>query len=123
MAAWWKNLQTQGPLLGYFPNAGKTWLITKPEFHDQAKLLFPDVNITVDGHEYLGSFIGSKKSTENFVEEQVKEWAADIEALAEIARIDPQLAYSGYAFGTSKRWQFVCRTTPGIGNPLKKLEE
>ena len=123
LATWWKNLQAEGPLIGYFPNAGKTWLITKPEFHEQAKILFPDVNVTVDGHKYLGSFIGSKAATVSFVEEQVKEWTADIEALADIARIDPQLSYAGYAFGTSKRWQFVCRTTPEIETPLRKLEE
>ena len=41
----------------------------------------------------------------------------------EVAKSDPQLAYCAYVFGTSKRWQFVSRTTPGISEPLKKLEE
>ena len=27
---WWKELQVKGPLLGYFPNSKKTWLIVKP---------------------------------------------------------------------------------------------
>ena len=47
----------------------------------------------------------------------------DIEALAEIAKSDPQIAYSAYVFGTSKRWQFVCRTTPGISDSMQKLED
>ena len=31
------------------------------------------------------------------------------------------MAYSAYIYGTSKRWQFVCRTTPGIACSLKRL--
>ena len=58
-----------------------------------------------------------------FIDEQVEEWTKDIEALVEIARSEPQLAYCAYIFGTSKRWQFVCRTTPGVGIHLQKLED
>ena len=28
---WWDELSSSGPALGYFPNAKKCWLITKPE--------------------------------------------------------------------------------------------
>ena len=52
----------------------------------------------------------------------IKEWTEDIKALAKIAEYDPQLVYTAYVFGTSKRWQYVCRTTPKISG-LKKLEE
>ena len=50
----------------------------------------------------------------------IKEWTEDIEALAKIAEYDPQLVYTAYVFGTSRRWQYVCRTTPKISG-LKKL--
>ena len=119
---WWKDLQVQGPLLGYFPNPGKTWLITKSQFYDQALRLFPDVNVTVEGHAYLGSFIGSQAATEKFVDEQIATWSVDIEALAKIADSDPQLAYSAYIFGTSRRWQFLCRSTPNVSQTLERLE-
>ena len=52
----------------------------------------------------------------------IKEWTEDVQALAKIAEYDPQLVYTAYVFGTSKRWQYVCRTTPKI-SVLKKLEE
>ena len=120
--SWWSRLQQDGPPLGYFPNAGKTWLVVKPEHHAKAVELFPDVNITSEGHKYLGSYIGTQASTEMFVEEQIKEWSNDFDALANIANSEPQLVYSAYVYGTSKRWQFVCRTTPNIGRPLHKLE-
>ena len=33
----WRTLQLSGPSIGYFPNAGKTWLITKPQHYEVAK--------------------------------------------------------------------------------------
>ena len=118
---WWQDIQLNGPPLGYFPNASKTWLIVKPEHRARAEELFQDINIT-DGRKFLGSFIGNAERTAMFVEEKIKEWEKNIEALIEIAKSEPQLAYSAYVFGTSRRWQFVCRTTPNISEPLKKLE-
>ena len=123
LAEWWSELQMSGPLLGYFPNAPKTWLITKPQFYDQALELFPDINVTAEGHSVLGSFIGYRAGTEKFMEGKVKEWSEDIEALIKIAEFDPQLAYTAYVYGTARRWQFVSRTTPNIAEPLQKLEQ
>ena len=53
---------------------------------------------------------------------QVDEWIRDVAALAKIAKTEPQLAYAGYVYGTSKRWSFVSRTTPNVGEHMKKLE-
>ena len=111
------------PPLGYFPFPKKSWLITKPEHIERAKELFPDVNITADGHKYLGSFIGNEEATKNFVLSKIEEWTKDLDALAEIARSEPHLAYTAYVFGTSRRWQFLCRTTPGIAEQMKDLED
>ena len=120
---WWDSLKRDGPPLGYFPYPLKSWLITKPAHLLRAKELFPDVKVTTAGHEYLGSFIGNEESTKKFVDEKILEWTKDIDALVDIARSEPQLAYSAYIFGTSRRWQFVCRTTPGISEHLHKLED
>ena len=103
LKVWWDNLKREGPPLGYFPFPAKCWLITKPQYLLQAQELFPDVNITTDGHKYLGSFIGNEEATKIFIEEKVKEWTKDIDALAEIAQSEPQLAYNAYVFGTSRR--------------------
>ena len=53
---------------------------------------------------------------------QVDEWIRDVAALAKIAKTEPQLAYAGYVYGTSKIWSFVSRTTPNVGEHMKKLE-
>ena len=90
---------------------------------EQAKALFPNINITTEGHKYLGSFIGTDAGKKKFIAKQIEDWTKDIDALAEIANSEPQLAYSAYIYGTSKRWQFVCRTTPNITEEMKVLEE
>ena len=108
LAEHWKSLNIDGPPNGYFPNSTKTALVTKSEHHQLAVEVFPDIEVTTVGHEFLGSFIGSQAGTETFMEEQVKEWSKDVEALVKIAEYDPQLAYAAYVFGTSHRWQFVC---------------
>ncbi|MCP4459584.1 MAG: hypothetical protein GY816_16405 [Cytophagales bacterium] len=50
------------------------------------------------------------------------DWITDIDGLISIASSEPQLAYSAFVYGTSKRWNFVARTTPGISELLYKLE-
>ena len=83
----------------------------------------PDITVTTDGHRALGSFIGTPEATDAFVREKVSEWERDIKDLAEIAESEPQLAYTAYVYGMSRRWQFICRTTPKISESMKSLEE
>ena len=119
----WDDIQRTGPAIGYFPYALKTILIVKPQHFERAKLLFPDITVTTEGHRFLGSYIGTEEGTKKFVMEQLEDWSRDIEDLTKIAESDPQLAYIGYVFGTSQRWKFVCRTTPNIAHLLQPLED
>ena len=116
------EIKKLGPQFGYFPKPSKTWLIVKPEYLDRAKELFPDINITDQGHKYLGSYIGSDSGKTEFVNSLVNDWIKDVTALAEVAKTEPQLAYAAYIYGTSKKWSFVTRTTPNISEQLNKLE-
>ena len=122
LKVWWDIIQRDGPGYGYFPEPSKTWLITKPQFLEAAKKVFPDVNITDQGHKYLGSFIGTSEGTKSYVEKKIDKWRQDIEDLSHIAKNEPQLAYSAYTYGVSKRWMFLARTTPNIAEQMKKLE-
>ena len=131
----WHDLLEDGPGIGYFPNPGKTVLITRPEHYQKALEMFPNITVTVcgqkyldkDGNEkipaYLGSYIGEQQTLEDFISKQVHDWLNDIDELTDFAKTDPQLAYAAYIYGTSKRWQFVCRTTPGISDMLQPLED
>ena len=120
---WWRDYNLSAPPFGVFPRADKTWALVKPEHLGRAKALFPDINVTAVGRKFLGSYIGTKDGITGFLAEKMEEWTKDIEALVEIAQTEPQLAYSAYVYGTSRRWQFVCRTTPGVSTELVKLEE
>ena len=93
---WWSNLCARGPLFGYYPKPSKTWVIVKPEHYEEAKEAFPGLKITSDGHEYLGSFIGTTKGMEAFVKDKVSEWCKDLKQLSEIASREPQVAYSAF---------------------------
>ena len=123
ICASWHDLLVNGPLMGFYPNASKTWLIVKPEHEERARALFPDINVTSEGRRCLGSFIGNEAATRKYVKDQIEEWKADINDLANIAETEPQLAYSAYVYGTSHRWQFLCRTTPHISEYLAELED
>ena len=77
--------------------------------------MFPGINVTDQGYKYLGSYIGSEASQAQYVNTQVNEWIDDVNALAKIAKTEPQCAYSAlYVYGMSKRWTFICRTTPDV---------
>ena len=81
-----------------------------------------NINITADGHAYLGSYIGSEAGKSAYTKDQIKEWIKDIDSLANIAKTEPQLAYAAYVYGMSKRWMFLSRTTPCIAEEMKILE-
>ena len=49
---------------------------------------------------------------------QIDERTSDVEALAKIAKTEPQLAYAACVYGTSKRWCFVRRTAPNIAEHI-----
>ena len=120
---WWRKVKQDGPQLGYFPKASKSWLIVKPHFLNEARELFPDVNITTEGRPYLGSFIGTETGKTDFVGQKVQDWCNEIELLTKAAEQEPQLAYVAFVQGLSKKWNYLMRTTPNIAQLLGKVEE
>ena len=58
-----------------------------------------------------------------WVKNEVKTWVEEIEQLSDIACNEPQLAYSAYTIGLSKKWNYLLRTTPGIATELEPIEK
>ena len=60
---WWENITTHCPLLGYYPNPDKSWLVVKQQLFDKATEQFngTEVNITTEGRKYLGGWNKSRK--------------------------------------------------------------
>ena len=52
---WWDVLTVAGLDLGYYPNAGKCWLVTKPDKEETAV-----INIITEGRKHLGAAPGSR---------------------------------------------------------------
>ena len=85
--------------------------------------MLSDVNVTADGHKYLGSFVGTKAATEDYVAVKVKEWVSNIEGISVAAESEPQLAFAGYYFSISKKWNYLMRNTPDISHLLTPSEK
>ena len=83
-----------GPDLGYHPNAGKCWLVTKPEKEETARSISQDtsINITTDGRKHLVAALGSRSYLEQYVNGKVEEWVGQVTKLAEFALRSPRLA-------------------------------
>ena len=98
---WWDELMVSGPPLGYFPNPQKCWLIVKPEKERPAKEIFSEttINITTEGRKHLGAALGSREFFEEYVDEKVEEWVAQVTSLAEFAKTQPQSSYVAFVFG------------------------
>ena len=123
---WWDEMCTIGPQYGYFPNAKKTVLIVKSlEFLPTANSLFANtgIKISLEGERHLGAVIGSENFRKEYVSNKVKGWVKDVLDLADIAKEDPQLAYSAYTKGLSHRWTFVQRTIKDISELFNPLED
>ena len=125
LRSWFDDLSEKGPQYGYDVNPIKTWLIVKEEHLFKAERLFQDtgVNITVEGRCHLGGAIGKEDFVRVYVEEQVQKWAAQVEPLAGIARMEPHAAYAAFRHGLSSRWIYLARTVPGIGELFLPLED
>ncbi len=122
----WNNLLAIGPKYGFFPNASKTVLIVKDQINfDTAKEVFKDSNVKVEieGDRHLGAVLGSDSFKQKFVSKKVSSWVKDIEELSNVAKEEPQIAYSAFTKGMSHRWSYIQRTIGGIADLFKPLEE
>ena len=116
LRTWWDHLSSVGPAFGYHANATKTWLLTKEDHVDRAKVLFGDtnVNITTHGHPHLGAPLGSIEFVHQFVANKVNQWTQELLLLSDIARAQPHSAFAAFTHSHVHKFSFLCRTTPNI---------
>ena len=98
---WWEQLSELDPKFGYFLQASKSLLIIKPEIEGKAKTIFQgsDVQITTEGKHHLGASLGYTKYKEEYLSSKVNEWITQSWILSQIARTQPQTAYSASHHG------------------------
>ena len=73
-----------------------------------AKEIFSEttINITTEGRKHLGAALGSREFFEEYVDEKVEEWVAQVTSLAEFATTQPQSSYAAFVFGLRHRWTY-----------------
>ena len=123
---WWDILNGSGPKFGYFPKPSKTILIVKkPEDLTHAEEIFSNtgIKITLSGERHLGAVIGSPEFRDTYIKRKIERWEKDIVQLADIAKDEPQLAYSAYTKAMCMRWSFLQRTIPNIKEYFEPLED
>jgi len=94
-----------GPDLGYYPNAGKCWLVTKPDKEETAWSIFEEtaINVTTECRKYLGAALGSRSYLEQYVNGKVQEWVEQVTKLTEFALSQPQACYAAFTYGLRHR--------------------
>ena len=125
LRSWWDTLATSGPDYGYDINAPKSWLIVKPDRHEQAKKIFSDtnINITVDGGRHLGAVLESKPFAAKYLEEKMAKWTSEVKTLSQFAVTQPHAAYSAFTHSLSSHWTYLCRTMPGVAPLFQPVED
>ena len=120
----WDKICDIGPLLGYYQNASKSWIIVKEMAVTTSYEIFKDsgVNITITGKRHLGAVIGTLKFKEEYVNDTVKSWVDQLEVLSDIAKSYPQEAYSVFVSGFINKFTYDIRTIKDISNLLIPVE-
>ena len=56
---WWGELIVAGLDKGYFPNAGKCWLVIEPNKEETSRSIFEEkaINIKTEGRKHLGAVV------------------------------------------------------------------
>ena len=125
LKAWWDEVNRIGPMIGYYPKASKSWIIVKVEHLERATEIFRDTNIqiTTDGRKYLGGTIGKEEFKSTYIKSRVNEWVEQIQSLSEIAKCQPQCAYSGFIGGFVNKFTYHIRVIGNIKEYLQPVDD
>ncbi|XP_066922310.1 uncharacterized protein [Clytia hemisphaerica] len=122
---WWNTIVRLGPLFGYHPKASKSWLIVKDEERlTEAMQIFSgtDVKITCSGKKYLGGTIGDDAFKSNYIKDLISKWIEQIKTLSDIAKSQPQCAYSAFVGGFVHKFTYHLRVLSDIQEYLTPLD-
>jgi len=120
-----KYLCEHGPAHGYYPSPSKSWYICKAEDEAIARAAFEALDLQIQytrGHRYLGGFMGSEATKNEWLGEQLTIWTKAVEDLAVISEKYPQTAYAGFTFCLQNQWQYVQRVVADTATLFAPLE-
>ena len=122
---WWDMLVGYGPLFGYYVNPIKSWLLVKTDSLQKATTIFAGtgLNITTSSVRHFGAPLGDTSFSESFVAERANKWKGELARLADIAAVQPHLAFCALRQGLVSRWTYLCRTADNTSESLRLLED
>ena len=126
LRALWERLTKYDPDFGYYPNASKTWIVVKPEHHNEATKAHAEsgINITSEGRPYLGAAIGSESYITEYVSNKVKKWSSNLTTLiSNIAKSQPHAAFAALTNGLLNKWTHLSRVQPHFCHLLTPLDD
>ena len=87
--------------------------------------LFKDteIQITKRGKRHLGAIIGTDGYRDEYVLDKINQWSSELQLLCEIAKIEPQAAYSCFVSGYKHKLTYYMRTIPGISHLLQRFDD
>ena len=116
-------LQRMGPARGYFPEPEKSILICHPDDAGRVQQILGRFQFQCrDGSRYLGGYVGTPESREDWIKPQIEAWTRGVSELAKVATRFPQSAYAGLAKSLQCEWQYLQRVTPEVSNYFAPIE-
>ena len=118
-----RQLQTLGPARGYFPEPAKSIFLVNSNDSDRAKELLDEFNFKfLDGHRYIGGFVGSDQAKQEWIEPQIQQWVEGVRLLSGAAKKYPQAAYTALSKSLQSEWTYLQRVVPGIADAFGPVE-
>ena len=81
------------------------------------------INIAEGSKRHLGVVITLIEYRENYVTEKVNIWVNEPNTLCDIARIEPQTAYSCFVRGYKHKLTYIMRAIRNISHQLEKIDK
>ena len=90
-----RKLQVLGPACGYFPEPAKSIFLGPPETSARAQEVLGEFNFKfLDGHRYIGAFIGTNEARDAWLEPQIQQRVDRIKPLSGAAKKYPQASFA-----------------------------
>ena len=112
--------------LGYFPEPEKTWYICKGEDEAAAQATHAAFDLEINfarGRQYLGGFVGSAATKDEYVKAKVDIWKETVETLSKVVPKYPQSAYVGITCVLQNEWLFLSWVVQDIAHLFEPIEK
>ena len=81
------------------------------------------INMTSEGHKYLGGVIGKKNYKISYTQKLVSNWVNQIKLMSEIAKSEPQAVYSAFTGGFISKFTYHLRVIDHAKDLLKPVDD